>query len=144
MAVKRVCCCCFIYISALCFVLFLDTTAVWQFVINEYVILCYATDHIYTTCQCCIRGEWFGGSVGLLSWQLSTHSSSSIFILHHLGNVRWGMWSWQASTAAGRRRVSLERCPVWLTTTWLHACIHSSIYRAHNNQESQCAAISRP
>ena len=47
MAVKRVCCCCFIYISALCFVLFLDTTAVWQFVINE--MLYYVTPQITST-----------------------------------------------------------------------------------------------
>ena len=30
-----------LYILALLFVLFLRTTAVWQFVINEYVMLCY-------------------------------------------------------------------------------------------------------
>jgi len=35
-----------LYILDLRFVLFLCTTAVWQFAINEYVMLCYLSNHI--------------------------------------------------------------------------------------------------
>ena len=41
------CLCWLLYILALHFVLFLCTTAVWQLVINEYVMLCYSQECLH-------------------------------------------------------------------------------------------------
>ena len=75
----------FKYILALHFVLLLSTTAVWQFVINEYVMLCYVT--IDRHAHSAVKSKNNIKSIKVMKTELRQHRSHTIKLVETKQNL---------------------------------------------------------